>query len=727
MSLSRGRWAVCLALLALLLIACARSSAAPAEEQPKEPKRIAQLVRISLPITGQAFERTRQSVRRGIEKAKREEARLVLIVELKVPKGQKDFGRGSDFGAAYALANFLSSDELNAVRTVAYIPQPIQGHAVLPALACQEIIMAKEGASIGAAGIDEKHLNKTVRSAYAEIAGRRRTVPPVVALAMLDPSVEVLQVETDKLATEFVTPEELQKLKQEHATKEPVVVKQAGQLAEFTSTDARRFGFAKYLASDRRELLKALDLPATALEDDLGAGGWRAVRVDLKGPIRADNVDQAQRIIEEQRREHDANFVCLWIDSPGGSIGDSMRLANFLAFDLDPATVRTVAYIPNEARSDAALIALACDQVVMHPRAVIGGSGSGELTAEDVGDARQVVQKKLAPRKGRSWSLVAAMIDPSLNVFRATRLGDVEYFSDEEIKEQLEPEKWQKDVLVTVPGTPLKLTGAQAEQYRLVNHTVDSFAQFRQLYGLEDDPRLVEPGWADFLIRALASPGVAVLLLIIGLAGLYIELHSPGLGVGGFVAAVCFLLFFWSRYLGGTATWLEAILFLAGVACLLLEIFVLPGFGIFGLGGAALVIVSLVLASQTFIWPQNEYQFEQLETSLLTLVAAFLGLIVVVFVLRSRLPRSRMFGNMMLEPPAGDEAETIRRRESLVDFHNLVGAKGVTTTQLTPGGKARFGDLLVDVLADGEVIPRGAAIEVVEVRGNRVLVKQAES
>ena len=81
----------------------------------------------------------------------------------------------------------------------------------------------------------------------------------------------------------------------------------------------------------------------------------------------------------------------------------------------------------------------------------------------------------------------------------------------------------------------------------------------------------------------------------------------------------------------------------------------------------------------------------------------------------------------MLEPPEGEEAETIRRREALVDFTNLVGTRGTTTTQLTPGGKARFGDVLVDVMADGEVIDRGAAIEVVEVRGSRVLVKEVAS
>ena len=259
------------------------------------------------------------------------------------PKGQKDAGRGSDFYAAHDLANFLSSEELAGVRTVAYLPNSIEGHAVLPVIACQEIIMAKD-ATIGAAGIDEKAITPTLRSAYADIAGRRRTVPVVVALGMLDPALEVLQVETE-VDQQYVTPEDLEKLKKEHATKEPVVVKRAGEPFEFSGAEARRLGFASYLAADRREVAKALELPPTAIEEDPSLdGGWRAVRVDLKGPIRADSVDKAQHMIEEQIRDQ-ANFICLWIDSPGGSVADAMQLANFLA-DLDPSRIRTVAYVP---------------------------------------------------------------------------------------------------------------------------------------------------------------------------------------------------------------------------------------------------------------------------------------------------------------------------------------------------------------------------------------------
>ena len=143
------------------------------------------------------------------------------------------------------------------------------------------------------------------------------------------------------------------------------------------------------------------------------------------------------------------------------------------------------------------------------------------------------------------------------------------------------------------------------------------FTEFKQLYNLEGEMMVARTGWADALILALATPGVALLLLFVGIAALYAELHAPGIGIGGFIAGLCFLLFFWSKYLDGTAGWLEVLLFAAGIVCVLLEIFVLPGTAIFGLGGGLLIIASLILASQTFVLPHNEYQFRQLRDTML--------------------------------------------------------------------------------------------------------------
>jgi membrane-bound ClpP family serine protease len=91
--------------------------------------------------------------------------------------------------------------------------------------------------------------------------------------------------------------------------------------------------------------------------------------------------------------------------------------------------------------------------------------------------------------------------------------------------------------------------------------------------------------------------------------------------------------------------------------------------------------------------------------------------------MRKFLPHSPLFSHMMLEPPSGQELEVLSQREALVRFEHLVGQQGTATTPLTPAGKARFGDELVDVLSSGEFIPRGSDVEVTEVHGNRIVVR----
>ena len=202
-----------------------------------------------------------------------------------------------------------------------------------------------------------------------------------------------------------------------------------------------------------------------------------------------------------------------------------------------------------------------------------------------------------------------------------------------------------------------------------------------------------------------------------------VELMTPNLTGAGLVSAVLFLLFFWSQFLHGTAGWLEVLLFATGVGAVLLEVFVIPGFGVFGIGGGMLIITSLVLASQTFVVPRNAYQISQLPGSLWTVVAALAGGVTAIAMARRYLPRSQFFQRLTLAPPDSDEQQALERRESLAQRSHLVGRRGITTTPLVPGGKARFGEEVVDVLSEGEMVPRGASVEVLEAQGNRVLVR----
>jgi membrane-bound ClpP family serine protease len=694
--------------------------AAPANEGVPL-KRAGRLFKLVLPITGRTTERLRQPVLKAIEEAQREHVHPVLIFEFSVPKGQSDFGRGSKKGNAYDLADFLSGGSLNAATTVAYVPQTVQGHAVLAVLACDVIVIAPE-AELGPAGVDEQHINDAIRADYKDIASRRKKVPVEVAIKLVDSSRELLEVETD-VGTEYCTPEGLAELAKRRTIGAKTILSAAGQPGRFSGSEARRKGFVSALASDRVELARAVEVPPETVKEDVALDGvFHAVRVDLKGPINADLATKTQGVIQDALARQDADFVCLRIESAGGSPADSMRLAGYL-LDRDPAKVRVVAYIAKEARCDAALIALACDEIVMHPKAVLGGEGNYVFRPEEIRQVRASIRDEIAARKPRSWSLPAAMFDPSLAVSRYTRKGEVAFFSAEELATQDQPGQWTPGEQVTRPGKVFAATGEEAVTYHLARHVVDDFAQFKELYGLENDPSLLEARWSDVLVDALASPGVAVLLLIMGGVALYVELHTPGLGVAAFVALVCFALFFWSRFLGGTAGWLQVILFVAGLSCVALELFVVPGFGIFGLGGGAMILASLVLASQTFFLPRNSYQMAEFQNSLVVVASAIVGILVAIATINRWLPRAPILSQMVLQPPSEEEAAAISDSESLTHFEGLTGAVGRTTTPLLPSGKARFGDQLFDVMTDGDYVPLGTEIVVVSVRGNRIVVR----
>jgi membrane-bound ClpP family serine protease len=257
----------------------------------------------------------------------------------------------------------------------------------------------------------------------------------------------------------------------------------------------------------------------------------------------------------------------------------------------------------------------------------------------------------------------------------------------------------------------------------LARFTVADWDDLRRTYHLESELKSVEPNWANLLIEFLASPKVAGALLFIGWFALMIEFASPGLSLAGFASAVCFVLFFWANFLHGTAGWLEILLFATGVVCVALEIFAIPGFGAFGIGGGLLIVVSIILASQTFIVPRNAYEWSQLPTSLFMVAAAGGGAFVSLLLMRRMLTEAPVFRRVALVGPDEEQLEQIRFQEALVHREYLLGKRGVTTTQLTPSGKARFGDDIVDVISDGEVIPHGTDVYVVDVQGNEVLVR----
>jgi len=729
--LVRGR----IVILALLLLGAATFGAddGPDNRQPAtrapgastddgNAESSAYLIPVPLPI----IDTVDTQIKRKIEKLLADFAsggtRPILILEFRASNDSA--GESSEFERCLSLARYLASDRLSGARTVAYLPASVKGHAVLPVLACEEFIIHPD-AELGEAGIAEQYIDPTVRSGYRETAERRRTVPVAVALGMLDKELSVLQVQTVD-GVRYVLDDELAALRRQTTVDAIDTLIPPGDLGRFTGNELRlEHGFASHLARGHKELAAALNIPVDQIEQDPSLGGqWRPIRIDVSGPINAKSVNWTLRSLRQSQQDSQANLLCLQINSAGGSAEDSLRLAGFLAA-LDATQIRTVAFVPALARGDAALIAWSCDELVLGPDAVLGGPGEAVASSRDLPELRRAIGA-LAQDMGRDWSLPVALVDPALSVHRYTHEGTglMRVFCEEELAEQDDPAEWKRGSEVLARDG---LSGREAEELKVASHLADSFDEFRQLYHLEQNFEFLQPNWAHMLIERLASPRLAGILLFVAWFTLMIEFAQPGLGIAGFASALCFVFFFWSQVLHGTAGWLEVLMFGAGVIAVVLEIFVIPGFGVFGLGGAILIVSSIVLASQTFVIPRNSYQFEQFPISIMMVAAAAAGAFASMAVIHRYLPDAPFLHRLMLRRPDEELRDELQRRETFADFAFLQGKRGRTTTQLTPSGKARFGDEVINVISDGELISSGTDVYVVEVRGNRVLVQPVDA
>ena len=253
----------------------------------------------------------------------------------------------------------------------------------------------------------------------------------------------------------------------------------------------------------------------------------------------------------------------------------------------------------------------------------------------------------------------------------------------------------------------------------------------------EGDLLVLEPGAVDTLVQIINSPWITGLLLVVGLIGLYLEFSTPGIGVGGLLAAICFVTFFWSHFLGNPVAWLSVVLFLLGVACLAVELFVLPGFAVAGLVGAILMIGGVVLAIQGFFIPKTPRDLATLMQTVLVIFFSGLSFVVAAVFISKRFGSLPIFSRLMLPPPepvpaggrlpVGQDGAAGGGPPGLPSGPPIaVGRIGIAQSTLRPGGKARFGNHYADVVTDGTFITKGSRVKIIEIVGNRVVVGEAD-
>lgn len=721
----RWRWAAgpVLIVLALLPVLADDKTAETAPDAAAAPT-AARLVRVPLPLTGADAEKVLSQMQAAAARLPKDgKSRPLLILEFS--SAEETAGEGTKFSHALNLALSLTSEEFAGIRTVAFLPRSVKGHAVLPVIACDEIVMASE-AELGAAGIDESEVGPVQRAGYEDIADRRRTVPKPLAIAMLDRQVELLKVETPE-GSRVILEGELAELEQTTTVTAKKTLKAKGDLASFSGATWRHeLGSVSHLASDHPQLAQALKISEEMLDDNpLASQKANAVRINFDGPINGRTVDRTRKILFNQLKNPEINLVVLVLRSEGGSLDDALRFAHDLTTMVDRKQVRTVAYVKNYARDAAAIIALACDEIVMEEGAQLGGDGIGGRRDQQLDDSIEQVRDIMAKRD-RPWSPALALAGRAepIRSWRHVSTGDERLMSDSEHAELKDSAAWSvtRDHVDLARGVEPSV----AVELGLAQHRARTFDDVKSLYRIEHDLPTAQVNWALALIEKLATPQFSGLLLFIGTFALFSELSQPGLGVPGFIAGVCFLLFFWANFLHGNADVLELLLFGAGVLCVFLELFVAPGTMVFGIGGALMIVTSIVLASQTFILPTNAYQLQQFPSSLLIAAGAAAGGLVGIVVLQRFLPHTPYFKRLILQPPAEEEAAGVTQRERITSFEFLLGKRGVSLTPLVPAGKAQFGDEVVDVMSDGPLVEAGRAVTVVEALGSRIKVRPIE-
>jgi membrane-bound serine protease (ClpP class) len=278
----------------------------------------------------------------------------------------------------------------------------------------------------------------------------------------------------------------------------------------------------------------------------------------------------------------------------------------------------------------------------------------------------------------------------------------------------------------------LTVNGTRAVELGLANEMVDNLDDVRERFGWTGNLLVLKPNVVDTTVFILNLPLVTFVLLIVGLVALYVEASAPGISIGGLIALLCFALFFWSRFLGGTSGWLEVVLFVSGVMFVLAEIYLIPGFGVAGVSGFLLMVAGMLLASQDFVIPNSTRQVGTLLTTGAVLAGSAIVFVVIAITLTRYLGDIPILNRLALKPPSADQETVAFDRDKNApaetkDYVVAVGDWGVAESTLRPAGKAAFGDQYLDVVADGSFIDKGQQVRVIEISGNRVVVRRVDN
>jgi membrane-bound serine protease (ClpP class) len=421
--------------------------------------------------------------------------------------------------------------------------------------------------------------------------------------------------------------------------------------------------------------------------------------------------------------------LILKMDTFGGRVDAALNIVDIMT---NVKYAKTVAFVTNKAISAGALITLSCHVLYMKPHTTIGDcapitydSDGPQMLGEKFQSPLRAKFRALAKKNGYPPLLAEAMVSSEKAVYEIVyNTDDVVYMDQhayndltDQQKETIKQKKTivPKDELLTMDDTEAHTLGFSKKS---VHHVEDILEDL----SLSDQPVInIEETWSEQMVRWIYS--VSSILLLIGMAAMYMELKSPGFGVFGIIGLIVLGIVFFAQYFVGLSDHLELLLIALGIILMGFEIFVFPGFGISGLSAIACIALALIFSFQDFVIPSPNMPWEgqlMMNNSLKVLGSAVIAWVLSIVLFRLILPKTSHF-------VSGPYLDT-----NLADAHVTdqstrrpdIGDMGIAQTLLRPSGKMTVGKELYDVVTQGEFIPQGSEVRVINIKGVRIIVKQ---
>ncbi|OQX28947.1 MAG: hypothetical protein B0D92_06300 [Spirochaeta sp. LUC14_002_19_P3] len=449
----------------------------------------------------------------------------------------------------------------------------------------------------------------------------------------------------------------------------------------------------------------------------------------------------------EAAREAGAETVILEIDTFGGRVDTALEITGKIGA---ASWAKTIAYIPSDSAgrgvswSAGALMAFSCSEIWMAPGTSMGAASPVYQTAEGMQAAEEKTvsavrgqMAALAEKNGYPVNIALAMVDNDITLIEVIR-GDEVYLATPEEIDLMKKRGEVPETGKTVIGEDklLTLTAGEMERYGVSKGAISTRDELIKNLGYQpNEVYVMEKSSSDSILTLLTSGAAVSILLIIGIIALYLEISSPGFGVPGAIALICFAVVFGSGGLMGNLGAVEILLFLIGLVMLILEIFIIPGFGLVGIGGILLMLIALVFSQQSFYWPQFDWQRGILLRSLSIIAVSIIGSIAAIGFIIASVPRSSLFDRLILKEPGvpGYAGHPRRKRRNFPEpdagktsgtaADDIVpGMKGIAVTDLRPVGKISVAGRVIVAETNGEYYDKGTSVTVLQIDGIKIMV-----